>query len=176
MISEPILIKTKKFFDSRGYFFETYKKSILCDLGIDTTFVQDNHSFSKKNVIRGMHYQWDLPMGKLVRCSFGKVMDVVVDIRIKSINFGKVYYYELSEENGNQVYIPAGFAHGFLALEDSHLQYKCTSEYNKNGESGINPFDKELNINWNLNLKNAIISDKDLNSSSFCNYKKNFKF
>lgn len=164
---EPFLITTKKYFDLRGSFCESYKLSNIPNL----IFVQDNHAVSKKNVIRGMHYQWDNPMGKLVRCSLGKIIDVIVDIRIKSDSFGKIYYYELSEENMNQLYVPPGFAHGYIALNDvTHVQYKCTSEYNKNGEGGINPLDKELNIDWGIDLKQAIISEKDNNSLSFSQY------
>jgi dTDP-4-dehydrorhamnose 3,5-epimerase len=170
---EPILIDTKYFIDDRGIFYESYKKSSL----LDYTFVQDNHAVSKKNVIRGMHYQWDGPMDKLVRCSHGKVMDVIIDVRKKSINFGKIYYFELSEENMQQLFVPAGFAHGYVALSDvAHVQYKCTVEYNKNGESGINPLDKKLNINWGIDLQNAIISDKDKQSISFEEYALNPKF
>lgn len=170
---EPYLLTVKKYTDLRGDFYESYKASNLRHV----SFMQDNHSVSKKNVIRGMHYQWDKPMDKLVRCSYGSVMDVIVDIRADSRNFGNVYYYVLSEENMNQLFVPAGFAHGFIALTDiAHVQYKCTAEYNKNGESGINPLDKKLNINWGIDLKDAIISEKDRNSISFSEYILQTKF
>jgi dTDP-4-dehydrorhamnose 3,5-epimerase len=170
---QPFIITIKKYQDLRGDFYESYKQTSLSDF----LFVQDNHSVSKKNVIRGMHYQWDRPMDKLVRCSYGKIMDVIVDIRKESETFGKVYYYELSEENMNQLFVPAGFAHGFVALSDiAHVQYKCTAEYNKNGEAGINPLDKTLNINWGIDINEAIISDKDRNSISFLDYKLDPKF
>lgn len=170
---QPFLITVKKHQDLRGDFYESYKKSSL----LDYNFVQDNHAVSKKNVIRGLHYQWDDPMDKLVRCSYGKIMDVIVDIRKESQTFGKIYYFELSEENMNQLFVPAGFAHGYVALSDNtHVQYKCTVEYNKHGESGINPLDKTLNINWGIDLQNAIISDKDKQSKSFEEYLLNPKF
>lgn len=170
---EPYLINIKKYTDKRGDFYESYKSSSLPHL----FFVQDNHSVSKKNVIRGMHYQWDKPMDKLVRCSSGTVMDVIIDIRHKSKDYGKIYYYELSEQNMNQLFIPAGFAHGFIALSDiAHVQYKCTAEYNKDAEAGINPLDKQLNINWGIDIKNAILSEKDLKSISFSDYKAQPKF
>jgi len=170
---EPFLITVKKYTDLRGDFYESYKASNLKDF----LFVQDNHSVSKKNVIRGMHYQWDNPMDKLVRCSYGKIMDVIVDIRGNSKNLGNVYYYELSEENMNQLFVPAGFAHGFIALTDiAHVQYKCTAEYNNTGESGINPLDKQLNINWGIGLKDTILSEKDKNSISFAEYNLQPKF
>jgi dTDP-4-dehydrorhamnose 3,5-epimerase len=174
---EPILIDTKYFIDDRGIFYESYKKSSMILHNICKDFVQDNHSTSKKNTIRGLHYQWDKPMDKLVRVSFGVIMDVVVDIRINSKNYGKVYYYELSEQNLKQLYIPSGFAHGFVALSDiAHVQYKCTNEYNSSGESGIDPLDKDLNINWNIDINRAIISNKDLNAISFKKYSLNAKF
>jgi len=175
---EPILIKTKKFFDNRGIFYESYKKSHLKDeYGLEVDFLQDNYSISHKNVIRGLHYQWDKPMSKLIKVSYGKILDVIVDIRKKSNNFGKVYYYELDEENNDQLFVPEGFAHGFICLSEiAHVQYKCSSEYNKNGESGINPFDKNLNIDWKIDTIKAIISDKDKNSKSLEQYLLDPKF
>lgn len=170
---EPFLITIKKYTDLRGDFYESYKASNLANF----TFAQDNHSVSKKNVIRGMHYQWDRPMDKLVRCSYGKIMDVILDIRSQSPTYGKVYYYELSEENMNQLFVPAGFAHGFVALSDlAHVQYKCTAEYNKYGEAGITPLDADLKINWGIDLSQAILSEKDLSSISFSQYKLQPKF
>lgn len=171
-----ILIENnKKYFDDRGYFSETFKQTKINKLGIQKCFVQDNHSYSKHGVIRGLHYQWDLPMDKLVRVSYGTIMDVIVDIRKDSKSYGKHYKFILSEENGNQLYVPAGYAHGFVVLSDfAHVQYKCTEEYNQNGESGINPLDKELNINWEVD--DSILSKKDLNSKTFLEYNKNPKF
>lgn len=175
---EPILIKINKYSDERGYFFESYKDEFLKrEYGIDKLFVQDNHSVSKKNVIRGMHYQWDKPMDKLIRVSKGRIIDKIIDIRKNSENYGKVYSFELSEENNLQLWVPAGFAHGFLSLEDNtHVQYKCTERYNKDGESGLFPFDKDLNIKWEIDFRDAIISEKDLKSKSFLEYNKDVKF
>lgn len=178
-MTAPILVKgIRKFTDHRGYFYESYKKSTFDQkYDIKEIFVQDNHSFSCKNTIRGLHYQWQEPMGKLVRASQGAIMDVVVDIRSKSEKYGTVYKYELSSENGHQLYVPPGFAHGFICLTDTaSVLYKCTSEYNSHGESGINPFDKTLNIDWGIEKEKCIISEKDANALSFLDYKKDPKF
>ena len=176
---KPILIKgIRKFNDHRGYFYESYKKSLFDkEYNIKEDFVQDNHSFSCKNTIRGLHYQWDMPMGKLVRVSNGSIKDVVVDIRFNSEKYGTVYEYMLSSENGHQLYVPPGFAHGFICLsETASVLYKCTSEYNSDGESGINPFDSSLDIDWGIKKEECIVSSKDLNALSFLEYKKNPKF
>lgn len=176
---EPFLIKDlNRFTDNRGSFCELYKKSFYQKkYNLNTEFVQDNHSISKKNTIRGMHYQWDQPMDKLVRVFSGKILDIVINISIKSKNFGKVFYYELSDENNYQLFIPSNFAHGFISLTDySHLHYKCSAEYNKDGESGINPFDSDLNINWGCDISQCIISDKDKNAKSLKEYILNPKF
>lgn len=161
------------FEDQRGTFFESYKKSTFLDkFNFDKIFVQENHSISKLNVVRGLHYQWDPPMGKLVRVVKGKILDVIVDIREKSEHFGKVYSFTLSEENKNQLYVPPGYAHGFVSqTEESVVLYKCTAEYNSNGESGINPLDKILNIDWGIQESEMIISNKDLQSKTFEDYK-----
>ena len=176
-MKEPILItKIKKIDDNRGFFYESYKQNILSDeYGITKQFVQDNHSISKLGAIRGMHYQWDKPMDKLVRVSKGKILDVIIDIRKDSNNFGKVYSYELSEENNHQLWVPAGFAHGFMSLTDNtHVQYKCTEMYNKEGESGINPI--KYFIFTNMQIGSVLISDKDKNSETFEQYCLNPKF
>lgn len=174
---EPFLIQTiKRYEDSRGVFYESYKENILAkEYGITKKFVQDNHSVSRLGVVRGMHYQWDKPMDKLVRVSKGRIIDKIMDIRKDSTNFGKVYEYELSDENMNQLWIPAGFAHGFISLsQETHVQYKCTELYNKDGEGCINPlkyfiFDhKEIPV--------ITVSDKDKNSERFEQYCNNPKF
>lgn len=173
-----LFVQESRFRDQRGYFYEAYKQSHLLDgYGFKEKFIQDNISVSKKNVIRGMHYQWDLPMGKLVRVIKGEIMDVAVDIRKNSAAFGKKFYYTLSEENGSSLYIPPGFAHGFVSKKnESVVLYKCTSEYNRNGESGINPFDSTLNIEWGISIDQAILSEKDKISKSFKEYKNNPAF
>lgn len=176
---EPILITDiRKFEDNRGAFYESFKSSVFRErYNVGEQFVQDNHSISSKNTIRGLHYQWDCPMGKLVRVAQGSIIDVLVDIRKVSKTFGDVSYYELSDKNLHQVYVPPGFAHGFSCVSDSAVvMYKCTAEYNPNGESGINPFDKELNINWGISSRDAIISEKDLLSKSFREYSREPRF
>lgn len=173
MVKNFIFIENQKVFtDNRGIFFESYKKSdFLKKYNFNELFVQDNHSISKKNVIRGMHYQWNPPMGKLVRVVKGEVLDVIVDIRKSSPNYGKVYSFLLSEQNKNQLYVPPGYAHGFVSrAEESVVLYKCTSEYNSDGESGINPLDTHLSIDWGIERDKMIISQKDLISKSFKEY------
>lgn len=174
-------INLKKFSDDRGWFCETFNSEI--NNSISVKFVQDNCSYSKKNVIRGMHYQWDNPMGKLVFCPFGEIMDVIVDLRESSVNLGKVYYFLLGGNNVDALWVPPGFAHGFQVLSDEAVvTYKCSAYYNKEGESGINPFDSSLNIAWNnrecpvKGLQANILSDKDATSKSFEEYCQDFKF
>jgi dTDP-4-dehydrorhamnose 3,5-epimerase len=176
---KPILIdKIQSFEDRRGLFYESFKTSVFKDVyGIEEVFVQDNHSVSCKNTIRGMHYQWDKPMGKLVRVATGAITDVIVDIRRDSDSFGDVYRYELDDENLHQLYVPPGYAHGFICRsETAVVMYKCTSEYNKNGESGINPFDPFLNIDWGIDYNEAVVSQKDLDSKNLVDYLKEPKF
>lgn len=178
-MKEPLLITgIKTFEDNRGVFFESYKESIFRDkYNLLESFVQDNHSVSCKNTIRGMHYQWDKPMGKLIRVAKGKITDVIVDIRKNSKDFGRIYYYELDDQNNFQLYVPPGFGHGFICRsEEAIVIYKCTAEYNKEGESGINPFDKDLKINWGISYNEAVISQKDANSITLQDYKKEAKF
>ena len=173
MLDYPKEIFIKKYNDNRGFFQETFNLNIKNLLG--TEFVQDNESYSKKGVIRGMHYQWDSPMGKLVRCSYGNIMDVVVDIRKNSKFFGEVYYFNLSSDKGNLLWVPPGFAHGFESLSDfSMVAYKCTTYYNKDGESGLNPNDKDLNIKWKAQA--PVFSKKDISSKSFKEYSNLPKF
>ena len=179
ILKKPVLVDSIKIFeDSRGIFYESYKQTFFkneCD--IDEIFVQDNHSVSCKNTIRGMHYQWEQPMGKLVRVAKGAITDVIVDIRKQSEDFGKVFYYDLDEKNGHQLYVPPGFAHGFICRSDEAVVlYKCTSEYNKNGESGINPFDPLLTINWGISYDDAVVSEKDLNSKTLKEYEQEPRF
>lgn len=176
---EPVLITSvKSFNDNRGLFYESYKQSLYeKEYGIKEKFVQDNHSVSCKNTIRGMHYQWDEPMGKLVRVASGAVTDIIVDVRKNSNTFGNIYRYELDEKNLHQLYVPPGFAHGFICRsETAVVMYKCTAEYNKNGESGINPFDPFLNIDWGIDYNEAVVSQKDLDSKNLVDYLKEPKF
>ena len=161
-IEDVILVKPKVFGDNRGFFMETYKKSDFVANGIDVEFTQDNHSKSIKGVLRGLHYQAK-PYGqaKLVRCVKGRIYDVAVDIRKNSKTFGQYVKVELSEENRNMVFIPEGFAHGFVALtDDVEILYKTSGEYAPQADSGIHWNDKEINIDWGIDFE-PILSDKD---------------
>lgn len=162
-----LLIETDVFPDSRGYFYELFNENRFRDAGINTEFVQDNLSMSKKNVLRGLHFQ--LPpheQGKLVRVISGSVLDVMVDIRPESPTYGKNHSVVLSDTNKLMLWIPPGFAHGFLALDDNTIfYYKCTAFYNKQSEKGIIWNDKELGIDWGI--ENPIVSDKDLELNNF---------
>jgi dTDP-4-dehydrorhamnose 3,5-epimerase len=150
-----------KFADERGLFYESYNQKLFAANGIPYDFCQDNYSWSKKDVIRGLHFQYDpKAQGKLVRCMTGMVIDVVVDIRRNSPTFGQHEKFLLDSNHGNMLYVPAGFAHGFLALEETIFVYKCTEYWDKTSESGIIYNDPELNINWGV--ENPIVSAKDL--------------
>jgi len=159
-IIEPIVFE-----DKRGYFFESFNQDNFNKLIEDNiNFVQDNESFSKKGVLRGLHYQKGKhAQSKLVRVVKGKVLDVALDIRENSPTFGKHIAVELSDKNKIQLFIPRGFAHGFIVLSDTAIfSYKCDNFYNKKAESGIIYNDSFLNINWELNDSQIIISSKDL--------------
>lgn len=132
------------------------------EIGLSLNFVQDNHSFSKKGVIRGLHFQLKYPQGKLVRVISGKVFDVAVDLRVDSPTFGKWFGVKLTEGDGLQFYIPPGFAHGFISLEENtHFFYKCTEFYHPEDDFGIIWNDPELNITWHLDeVENIIVSEK----------------
>lgn len=161
-IEDVVLIKPKIFEDSRGFFMESYKKSEFIKNGINDEFTQDNHSKSTKGVLRGLHYQINPhAQAKLIRCVKGKIYDVAVDIRPNSKTFGKYVKAELSEENKHMLYIPKGFAHGFLVLTDeAEILYKTSGEYAPNAERGIMWNDKEININWGINFE-PLLSEKD---------------
>lgn len=155
-----LLIEPRVFPDDRGFFFETYHRERFRAAGIVDDFVQDNHSRSKKNVVRGLHYQEPNGQGKLVRCARGAVWDVAVDVRS-----GKWYGVELSDENCRMLWIPRGFAHGFCALTDCDLVYKCTDYYAPASERTILWNDPDIGIEWPLDPAAAIVSDKDLAGS-----------
>jgi dTDP-4-dehydrorhamnose 3,5-epimerase len=149
-----------KFHDDRGHFYESYNQPRFAANGITENFVQDNYSYSTAGVIRGLHFQKEPHgQGKLVRCMTGKVMDVVVDLRKSSPTFGQHGTYILDAEIGNMLYVPIGFAHGFVALTDAIFVYKCTDFWNKEAESGLRWNDPTLNIAWGV--ENPIVSDKD---------------
>ena len=161
-----IEIEPTIFNDERGLFFESFNQNSFKDIGIDQNFLQDNQSFSKKGVIRGLHFQNDPnAQGKLVRTVKGKVLDVVVDIRRNSPTFGQWESVILDSNIGNMLWVPVGFAHGFAAIEDSIFLYKCTNIYNKESEAGILWSDETLNIDWCI--YNPIVSSKDKNLPNF---------
>ncbi len=157
-----LLISPKIFTDARGYFFESFNAKELSAVGLNETFVQDNESFSNKFVLRGLHFQNPpYAQGKLVRVVAGSVRDVVVDIRKDSPTYKQHFTVVLTAQNKKTLYIPPGFAHGFITLEDATVfQYKCTNYWNKEAESGIIWNDSELNIDWGCRA--PILSDKDL--------------
>jgi dTDP-4-dehydrorhamnose 3,5-epimerase len=160
-ISDVIMIKPKVFQDDRGFFAETYKYSDFLKYGIKENFFQDNHSRSSKNVLRGLHYQ-KIPraQGKLVRCVKGEIFDVAVDIRKKSPHYGKWVGARLSEENKTMLYVPPGFAHGFLVITDiAEIIYKTTDEYSFQDERGIIWNDPDINIDWGID--EPLLSGKD---------------
>jgi dTDP-4-dehydrorhamnose 3,5-epimerase len=159
------LFKPSVYFDERGYFIEAFKQSDLNKFGIKENFYQDNHSKSSKGVLRGMHFQWNLPQGKLIRVVSGSIQITEIDIRKNSKTLGSYWTGELTEQNANILWVPPGFANGFLALEDNtHLIYKCTNEYNMSGESSILWNDTDININWRIN--NPVLSNKDKNAQT----------
>ncbi len=146
--------------DSRGYFFESFRQDWLTNQGIEENWVQDNQSFSQKGTVRGLHFQRaPFAQAKLVRVISGKVLDVVVDLRKGSKTFGAVFSTILDAERNNQLYIPAGFAHGFSVLEDAIFSYKCSNYYHKASEGGIHWNDPALAIDWGVS--EPIISEKD---------------
>jgi dTDP-4-dehydrorhamnose 3,5-epimerase len=158
-----MLFKPKVFGDSRGFFYESYKDSEFKELGINVSFAQDNHSKSSKNVLRGMHFQWDKPQGKLLRVVKGACLFVELDIRKNSPTLGQHSKFELNEDNKHILWVPAGFANSFLTLEDNtEVLYKCTAEWNPKAESAIRWNDPELAIDWGT--KNPELSEKDANA------------
>lgn len=161
-IKDVILVKPKVFGDNRGFFLESYKKSEFFGNGITAEFNQDNHSKSSARVLRGLHYQAaPYAQAKLVRCSRGRIYDVAVDIRPNSQTFGKYVKVELSEENKHMLFIPAGFAHGFVVLSnEAELLYKASGEYNQNADRGILWCDKDINIDWGIDFE-PVLSEKD---------------
>jgi len=174
---EVLVITPRVYEDDRGYFCETYNVENLKNLDFTEEMLQDSQSASKKNVIRGLHYQWEGPMGKLVRAVRGSVRDVVVDIRKGSPTYGEHMSIVLSCENHKQLWVPAGFAHGILSLEDNTtVTYKCSSVYNSNGEGAINPFDSSLDIDWGILKEEAILSPKDMTAQTFGEYDMEPKF
>lgn len=170
-----LIMEPRIFEDSRGIFFESFNAQKFKDqTGLDISFCQDNESVSKKNVLRGLHFQTPpFAQGKLVRVSFGRVLDVVVDIRKDSPFYGQYEAIELSAENKKQFWIPPGFAHGFLTLEDNTIfNYKCTNYYSPVSEGTIHWNDEDLGINWPFDK--PIVSEKDQNGEKFSNFVSQF--
>lgn len=165
-----LVIKPRVFEDRRGYFFESYNKTAYEKLGINCNFVQDNQSLSHKGVLRGLHFQKPPhAQDKLVRVISGSVLDVVVDIRLNSPTYGQHYKIELSGKNNLAMFVPKGFAHGFICLEDNTLfYYKCSDFYNPGAEDGLLWNDPLLDINWGDG--NPVLSDKDLVYTTFNNF------
>jgi dTDP-4-dehydrorhamnose 3,5-epimerase len=164
-IKDLVVIETRVFKDERGFFIESYNYREFEKYGINVQFVQDNHSHSKKGVLRGLHFQLKYPQGKLVRVVKGRVFDVAVDLRKNSSTFKKWFGVELSSDNNLQLYIPPCFAHGFLTLEEgTDFFYKCNDYYRPEDEMGIIWNDRTIGINWPLeSVERLIISEKDHN-------------
>lgn len=156
------LIKPKVFGDERGFFFESYRKELFTEQGIEIDFVQDNTSLSRQGTVRGLHYQIKNQQDKLVMVMRGRILDVAVDLRKNSPTFGQYTSRILSTENKHQLFIPKGFAHGFSTLSDEALvYYKCSDYYNPKEERGLSWDDPQLNIDWQV--QDPIVSDKDQN-------------
>lgn len=163
LIPDVLVIKPKVYGDHRGFFMETWNEKAFREAGIEVTFVQDNYSRSVKNTLRGLHYQIKQPQGKLVRVTCGEVFDVAVDLRTNSPTFGQWVGEYLSEENNRMLWVPPGFAHGFLVTsETAEFQYKCTDFYAPQYERSIHWADEELDINWPLTCGEVpLTSQKD---------------
>lgn len=170
-----LVIQPAVFEDYRGYFLESYSEEKLAKIGLNEKFTQDNESLStQKGVLRGLHFQ-NPPhaQGKLVRVTKGAVYDVALDIRINSESYGQHFGYELNETNKTMIYIPPGFAHGFVTLQENTIfNYKCTNNYNKASEGGITWDDPTLNIDWQVEI--PILSDKDKTNEPFDSFKSLF--
>jgi dTDP-4-dehydrorhamnose 3,5-epimerase len=159
-LGEVVVLVSTAFADDRGHFMETYREDQFREMGLPTSFVQDNHSYSRKGVVRGLHFQWEPAMGKLMRVTRGAAYLVAVDLRLGSPTLGKWVGIESTAENRKQVWAPASFARGFCALtDDVEVQYKCTGTYNGKAESGIRWDDPEIGIEWPV--RDVIISEKD---------------
>jgi len=159
------------FEDERGFFLEAFRADQFKELGLPYDFVQDNHSRSARGVLRGLHFQWEPPMGKLMRVTYGSAFLVAVDIRKGSPTLGQWFGIEVSAQNKKQVWAPAGFARGFYTLSDfAEIQYKCTGIYNNKGESGFLWNDPEIGIKWPIQGDNLILSGKDEKARTFAQW------
>ncbi|MEE4206990.1 MAG: dTDP-4-dehydrorhamnose 3,5-epimerase [Erythrobacter sp.] len=161
-IPGPLILEPRVFGDERGFFMETWNEGVFRDLGLDLSFVQDNHSLSQRGVLRGLHFQNPGPQGKLVRVARGRVFDVAVDLRRSSEHFGKWVGVELSAENKRMFWVPEGFAHGFLTLtDDTDFLYKCTAPYAPQYEHTLAWDDPQVGIDWPLSGIEPVVSQKD---------------
>jgi dTDP-4-dehydrorhamnose 3,5-epimerase len=168
-LRDVVVLVPEIFRDERGFFMETFRQDQFEAHDLPTQFVQDNHSRSVKGVVRGLHFQWDPPMGKLMRVSLGSAFLVAVDIRHGSPTLGKWVGVEASAENRRQVWAPAGFARGFCVLSDiAEIQYKCTGIYNSKAESGIRWDDSEIGIEWPIH--DVSLSQKDRNAQTLAQW------
>ena len=168
-LDSVIVLAHERFKDERGFFMETFRADRFRELGLPTEFKQDNLSRSAKHVLRGLHFQWNPPMGKLMRVAQGRAFLVAVDIRHDSATLGQSFGLEVSADEGKQVWAPAGFARGFCALSDGvEIQYRCTAIYNPRAEGGIRWNDPALGIDWPVS--NPILSNKDKNASSWAEW------
>ncbi len=161
ILEEVLLLKPQVFEDDRGYFFESFKQSFFKDFGLELKFVQDNEVYScDAGILRGLHYQLQNPQGKLIHVVSGAIKDVIVDIRANSPDFGKSVVINLDSKLHNMIFVPEGFAHGYLVLEEKTIvQYKCTNYYSPSHEYGILWNDKDLNIDWGVS--EPVLSRKD---------------
>ncbi len=179
-IKDVLVVSHQVFEDSRGFFMEVFREDLFKEAGLPDRFVQLNHSRSGRNVLRGLHFQWDPPMGKLMRVSLGTAFLVAVDIRKGSPTLGQWFGTEISAENKKQLWAPAGFARGFCVLSDyAEIQYLCTGTYNQHAESGIAWNDPQIDIKWPVNDPQT--SEKDNTAQSLAEWLKtpesdNFKF
>jgi len=173
-IADLVILQPRIFHDARGYFFESFREDVLSPYMKGSKFVQDNESLSQRGTLRGLHMQAPPhSQAKLVRVVHGKVLDIAVDLRKKSPTYGKHFMIELSGENKTMFYVPEGFAHGFLTLEDNTVfQYKCSNYYNKSSELSIHYNDKNLAIQW-PDIP-YILSEKDMSAPSFAEFKSPF--
>jgi dTDP-4-dehydrorhamnose 3,5-epimerase len=170
-LQDVVVIVPDIFQDSRGFFMETFREDQCAGLGLPTRFVQDNHSRSAKGVIRGLHFQWEPPMGKLMRVTQGSAFLVAVDIRKDSPSLGKWAGVVASAENRRQVWAPAGFARGFCVLSDfAEIQYKCTGHYSSKAESGILWNDPAIGIEWPISASEAQLSAKDVKAQALAQW------
>ena len=171
-----VVLDIEHFRDERGFFIETWHKRDFADAGIPADFVQDSHSASRYGVLRGLHYQdMRASMGKLVRCTVGRIFDVAVDLRVDSPTFGKWFGIELSAENKSMLWVPVGFAHGFATASDyCEVQYKQTEFYNPATEGGIAWNDPDIAVQWPYTA--PVLSQRDQRQKSFAEYRRNPAF